>query len=147
MGLSNHIICGQPLAISLAAINLPFIASVGVSWLLAIIGIVISELGVGNVVNRLSSCETFFIEGTCNNACDVAPFTLQFWEGASKDGGSLRVALMSTSPAFMRPCTGWSRSQWVGVLFVWSSVCIVCMLCGDLCSIHGMSFWSVWVMR
>ena len=106
MGLSNHIICGQPLAISLATINLPFIAGVGVSWLLAIIGIVMSELGVGNIVNKLSSCETFFIEGTCDKACDVAPFMLQFWEGASTDGGSLQATLMSTFPAFMRPCTG-----------------------------------------
>ena len=89
MGLSNHVLRGQPLAISLAVINLPFIAGVGISQLLTIIGIVMSELGVGNVVNRLSRCETFSIEGTHNKACNAAPFTLQFWEGTSTYGGSL----------------------------------------------------------
>ena len=78
MGLSDHDSRGQPLAISLAVINISIVSAVWVHLMLAI-GRVLHVWGVGDIVDLLTCHKALFIVSVCYEASDAAPFPLVIW--------------------------------------------------------------------
>src|ERR1700683_5589969 len=121
-GLSAPDLRGQPLAISLAVVNFPFItAIIGVGLLMIVVGGVGCVLRVCNVVDGLTHGKPFLVKSASNKACNTTPFAFRLWERGGANGRSLRVALVPTSRILTRSGICRARSQRVGVLLVWTS--------------------------